>query len=434
MPASMRTGSNLARAAGLALLLAAVPGSAQPPSGPAAGGRDARPTLPTVRLGALLPLSGASAWYGKEIRQGMELAVAELNGERRPRAQASPAGARPADAARAADAAPSPSEGSLPSLGFQLALEALDVQPLDVKDAAAEFGRLVATPTPVVFTASVTPTLAIHHLAAARDVLIVHQGLVTDRFPAASRTFLHTRPPVPVRVDALVAHARERGVQRLGLLAAGDDFGKAVRARAASVWRARGGSMAHEESLTLDAPDLGARLGQLTRTAPDAVLLAFRGPDLGDLAARLRGAGYRGQLLAVDDDPAALLAAGPALDGALILTEAFVPEPGSAGERFALAYKEKFKSAASRYAANAYEAVGTVAEAIRTAREQGASAPGGSRLRETLLARRTFPSLYGGRIVLRDDGTLERPLALFTIERGTLTFVRYLGPPEMITR
>ncbi|MBI2468791.1 MAG: amino acid ABC transporter substrate-binding protein [Candidatus Rokubacteria bacterium] len=430
----MRTGSGLTRAAGLALLLTAVPGSAQPPSDPAAGGRDARPTLPTVRLGALLPLSGASAWYGKEIRQGMELAVAELNGERPPGAQADPAGVRPADAAKAADAAPSPSEGSLPSLGFQLALEALDVQPLDVKDAAAEFGRLVATPTPVVFTASATPTLAIHQLAAAGDVLVVHQGLPTERFPATSRTFLHTRPTVGARVETLVAHAWERGVRRLALLAAGDDFGKAVRARAGSAWRARGGSVAREESLTLDAPDVGLRLRQLARTAPDAILLAFRGPDLGDLAARLRDAGYRALLLALDDDPATLLAAGSALDGALILAEAFVPEPGSAGERFALAYKEKFKSAPSRYAANAYDALAMVAEAIRTAREQGAAVPGGARLREALLARRTFPSVYGGRVVLHDDGTLERPLALFAVERGKLTFVRYLGPADIITR
>src|SRR5690348_953520 len=55
----------------------AVPSS--PPAKPAppepAPAADAGPTL---RIGALLPLSGASAWYGKEMRQGMELAVDEL--------------------------------------------------------------------------------------------------------------------------------------------------------------------------------------------------------------------------------------------------------------------------------------------------------------------------------------------------------------------
>src|SRR2546429_8317747 len=50
------------------------PSSKPAPPGPAPAG-DAGPTL---RIGALLPLSGASAWYAKEMRQGMELAVAEL--------------------------------------------------------------------------------------------------------------------------------------------------------------------------------------------------------------------------------------------------------------------------------------------------------------------------------------------------------------------
>ena len=80
------------------------------------------------------------------------------------------------------------------------------------------------------------------------------------------------------------------------------------------------------------------------------------------------------------------------------------------------------------------EAVAIVAEAIRMAREQGAKAPGGARLREALLARRTFPSVYGGRLVVRDDGTLERPLALFTVERGKLAFVRSVGPADIIAR
>ena len=112
------------------------------------------------------------------------------------------------------------------------------------------------------------------------------------------------------------------------------------------------------------------------------------------------------------------------------IADAFVAEAGPESARFAHAYKAKFGSVPSRYAANAYEAVAIVAEAIRTAREQGASAPGGARLREAMLARRVFASVYGGRVALRDDGTLERPLALFTVERGKLAFVRSVAAGE----
>lgn len=426
----MRIMSRLVPAAGLALLLASAPGAAQSPPPSAGPAPEAKPAGPTIRLGALLPLTGASAWYGKEMRQGMELAIAELNRPRHATPPAGAANARAGEDQKAADAAQRANEEGLPSPGIQLALEALDVHPLHLRDAVDDFTRLATQQVPVVFTASVTPTLAIHQLAASRDVLLVHQGWVTDRFPATSRTLVHTRPGVGARVDALVANAWEQGVRRLALLAAGDEFGKAVRARLGAAWRARGGSLAHEESLALEAPDLAARLGQVARARPDAVLLGFRGPTLGDVAARLRDARYRGLLLALDDDPAALLAAGSALDGATVLADAFVAEAGPESARFAHAYKAKFGSVPSRYAANAYEAVAIVAEAIRTAREQGASAPGGARLREAMLARRVFASVYGGRVALRDDGTLERPLALFTVERGKLAFVRSVAAGE----
>src|SRR5262245_20626351 len=45
--------------------------------------KEVKPSLPSYRIGALLPLSGVSAWFGKELRQGMELAVEELNRPRK---------------------------------------------------------------------------------------------------------------------------------------------------------------------------------------------------------------------------------------------------------------------------------------------------------------------------------------------------------------
>ncbi|PYM61772.1 MAG: hypothetical protein DMD79_12015 [Candidatus Rokuibacteriota bacterium] len=183
-----------------------------------------------------------------------------------------------------------------------------------------------------------------------------------------------------------------------------------------------------DESLSLDAPDLRARVGRVARLAPDAVCLAFRGVELGSLAAGLRDAGYGGLVLALDDDRGALLAAGPTLGDVIVLSDAFVPEPDSAGSRFARAYETKHGHAPSLFAANAYEAVKTLAETARLSAEAGRPLTGGGRLRQALLARRTFPSVYGGELRVRDDGTIEHPLALFTVAQGKATFVRYVTP------
>jgi branched-chain amino acid transport system substrate-binding protein len=184
----------------------------------------------------------------------------------------------------------------------------------------------------------------------------------------------------------------------------------------------------HQESLTPDTPDLATRLRRLVLLAPDAVMLAFRGTDLGDLAARLRDAGYTGRLLLLDDDRGALFAAGPALENAAVVSDAFVPE-GARGERFVEAYKAKYTDPPSLYAANAYDALAAVAEGLRAAMAGGREVPTGARIREALGAQRRFPSVYGPPLVFQDDGTLGRAVALFRVEDGKLAFVRYLGAP-----
>jgi branched-chain amino acid transport system substrate-binding protein len=385
------------------------------------------PELPAFQVGALLPLSGPSAWFGREMRQGLELALAELNQPRRRVPRVDSAAGIAGEDQKASMAAQRVNAALPPSPGVKLVLEAADVQPLDIRRAGAELGRLAAGPSAVVFTASPTPTLAVQQAAAARDVLLVHLGQVTERFPQGSRTILHARPGPAARAQAAAAYAAERKWRRLALVAAGDEFGKTVRSALSAAWRERGGAL-HEESLSLDGPDVASRLRQLARRGPEAVVLGFRGADLGDLVARLRAVGYTGSLLVLDDDPAALLAAGVALEDATVVTDAFAPELGSAGARFAEAYAKKYGSPPSRYAAAAYDAVRVLASGVRAAMEEKRGAPGGTRLREHLMRLRRFPSVFGGEVVARDDGTLARPLALFTVDEGALWFVRYVRP------
>lgn len=416
----------------------------------------------TLRLGALVPLSGPGAWFGAEVKQGLELAVAELGPApgQRPGGPtsppASPTGAAEETAEDAKPRVPVPAPGSAPARGDaagadsggpgaappvgpppepveaadrprtgSLALQALDVQPLDVRAAESEMNRLLASGVAAVVTASPTPTMTAYPLAARRDVLVIHAGLASDRFPATSRTLLQLRPSVGARAEILAAHARERGIKRLALLAGGDDFGRAVRAGAGARWRSQGGHLVHEESLSLDAADRRSRLRAVARAAPDAVVLGYQGAPLGEAARALRDAGYAGRLLALDDDRAARLTGGPALDGALVLTDAFVPVPGTRGARFARAYEARHARPPSRFAASAYEAAVLLADAARPASAKGSVS--GSRLREALVAARGVPSLYAGEVLVRDDGTFARPQALFRVEGHRLTFEGYVG-------
>jgi ABC-type branched-subunit amino acid transport system substrate-binding protein len=407
-----------------------------------------------------LPLTGPGAWFGAEIKQGLELAVAELDpaGRRRvppaaespPRSESTSAGSaepkgdppappasrpgepagEPSSSASAADRSPRPPPEPIEPTDLPrtlaLVVQAQDVQPLDVRDAGAEMSKLLSAGVAAVLTASPTPTLTVYPLAAARDVLVLHAGLASERFPATSRTLLRLRPSAADGADILGAHAWERRIRRLSLVTGGDDFGRAVRTALAARWRRQGGHLVHDESVSLDASDLRARLRAVARAVPEAVVLGFQGVALAEAARAFRDAGHAGLLLAMDDDRAALLASAGALDGALILSDAFVPLPDTRGARFARAYEASYGQPPSRFAASAYEAATLLAEAGRRSLREGRGL-GGSRLRDVLAPGRRFPSLYAGELVVRDDGTVARPLALFQVSGGRLAFQTYVG-------
>jgi ABC-type branched-subunit amino acid transport system substrate-binding protein len=277
----------------------------------------------------------------------------------------------------------------------------------------------------VVLTASPSPTLAVLPLAAARDVLVLHLGAPSDRLPGASRTLLQWRPSLAVRAAGLVDYAWDRGLRRLALVSGGDDFGKAVRAALVPRWRSRGASPVADESLSTDAGDLRSRLGRIVRQAPEAICLAYRGLELGAMTVALRQAGYAGLLLALDDDRAALLAAGPGLQDMVMVSDAFVAEPEPAAA-FAKAYRAKYgDQAPSRFAASAYDAVRALAIAARSGPD-GRLVSRGSQLRAALVGRRAFESVFGGDVVVRDDGVVERPLAVFSVTAGQATFLRHV--------
>jgi ABC-type branched-subunit amino acid transport system substrate-binding protein len=470
------------RPVGLALLafLTCTEGRALAQPAPVTPSTRGEAALPVLTLGALLPLSGPGAWFGTEIRRGLELALAEAGPP--PRRFAAPAGgAAPSagdrgsqgDGSRdpgvaggrggnpappAGSAAGAPSRAATPSregkLGpeapraepakplpaasepieppdrrraVQLVVKVQDVQPLDVAAAAEAFKRLLTAGAVAVFTASPTPTLTVYPQAASRDVLVLHCGLPTDSLPSTSRTLLQLRPSVAARGERLAAYAWAEGVRRLGVLADGDDFGRALRGTVGRQWQRHGGVPVHDESLSPDASDLRGRLRALVRAGPEAVVLGYRGPALGTMARAAREAGYRGVVLAADDDRAALLAGGPALEDARLLGDAFVAVPGTRGERFARAYAAKHGSPPSRFAAAAYEAALILVDAATWAVDQGRDLTG-SRLREGLVTLRRFPSLYAGEVVVADDGTLVRPLALVRVEQGQVSFQGYVDP------
>jgi ABC-type branched-subunit amino acid transport system substrate-binding protein len=311
---------------------------------------------------------------------------------------------------------------------LRITLKVENADPRDPKALNQAWERLLAAGASVVITASPTPTMVIYPQAAARDVLVVNQGYRHEKVPAQTRVLLHARPSPADLGRAAAGYARDRGVRRLGLLAAGSEFGKQARAALVEAWRAAGRAPVFDESLNVDSPDVPSRLRRLAAAGAEGVVLAYRGEELGDLTARIRAAGVAAPLLVLDDDPLVALSGGPEVADVLVLSDAYA-DPDD-GQLFPETYRGKYSREPSRFAAHAYETMALVARAAQTLMRESKTF-GGGRLRDTLKTVALPSQAFGIPMSFREDGTLGRPLSLSSVERSRVHFIRFLDPPDL---
>lgn len=268
------------------------------PPGPSAAARVPGVPKSEVRAALLLPLSGPQAPTGQALSNAAQLAL------------------------------------------FEIADSRFSLIPLDTKGTAE--GAVAATQQALAQGADIIlgPLFSFEVRAAAplaREQAIPMLAFTTDRSVAGTGIYAMGFLPGP-QVARVLAHARDQGRTRIGVLARSDDYGRAVAEAAKDSIAALGLELVALEYYDPAATDFTQVVKRFTArktTAFDAILLPDDGVRLRNIASLLsyflsEGAGpdYKpvkllGTLLW--DDPR--LANEPALDGG------WYPAPPSAGHR-----------------------------------------------------------------------------------------------------
>ncbi|MET9663307.1 ABC transporter substrate-binding protein, partial [Streptomyces sp. NPDC006510] len=173
------------------------------------------------------------------------------------------------------------------------------------------------------------------------------------------------------------------------------------------------------------ADDFGPAARAVVAGGADAVVLAGSSPARGArCAAALASAGFTGTRVATGPvlAPAFLRGAGEAAEGWVFAQAYSDPAAVPAAKAFTAAYRKRFGAAPGRWAAEAYDAVGLIAEAARSTSATGAEREGMAQR----LFRTTHPgitrtlSFYASRQVRYETG-----IFLYRVEHGR---ARLLGP------
>jgi branched-chain amino acid transport system substrate-binding protein len=294
-----------------------------------------------VTIGAAAPLTGPRANLGRYFKQGVELAVDEIN-----------------------------KDGGV--LGKPLKVVFEDDQADNPNVAINAVNKLVKMHK---VTAFVGPHFSVAQLATQKiycDAAVSVTG--ASGVPVTSnncKTVLRNRANDNLQAKALVEYARTNlKIDKLGVLSINDDFGKAGAQRVIEQIEAAGLKPIRVESHNPEDKDFSAQLGRLRDAGVGLVIMWTHDNEAALIVRQAKQLGLTMKFAGSTSlsQPVFVKLAADAGEGALSSSD-FVPgNPDPAVQNFVKKYEARTKTEAELYAATYYDATWLLAKAINQAK------------------------------------------------------------------
>jgi len=346
-----------------------------------------QPETKEIKIGAILPLTGDAAQWGKEPQKAIELAIEELN-----------------------------NKGGVNGKKIIVMFE--DSQAFPEKGVAAIKKLIVIDKVEVVIGAiSSSVTLAIAPIAEQNRKILISPASTSAEIADAGDYIFRTIAPHIVQASALVETVVEiLRIKEVAVLylnnAACVDFKNVFRRGIEK----KGGSALIEESGEQGASDFRTQLTKMKEKTPKAILIVAFPKEIGIILRQAKEMGIDAQFLSPDpgEDPEVRKIAGTASEGLIISTPTVYPEfaKGTA-QVFVNKFRQKYKKDPGMYAANAYDAAILV---IRAIEEKGYNSDG---IKQYLYSIKDFDGA-SGTITFDRNGDTSQPPKIMIIREGKI--------------
>jgi branched-chain amino acid transport system substrate-binding protein len=346
---------------------------------------------PEISIGVVAPLTGANAGYGISMRNGVDLAIAELNAK----------GGIRGRAVRAIhlDDQSRPEEAKAATL--QLVTE--EKVALIIGEVSSAASLEMAPIAQRAEIPMITPS--------ATDPSITELGDFVFRVCFAD----------PLQAEVMAVFARE--VLSIETAAILRDVDSSYSVALATAFRERferlGGRVVEDQAYGQKDRDYAPVVRALAAAGADAIYVPGYAEQIAELAALIRAAKIEARFLGSDGfDVGRLLAGGAAnLEGAHFTTHFSPGEPSEEVKAFAAAYGEVYNEPPDSPAALGYDAARVAFRAL------AAAGPDDKReLRDAIAATRGFPGVTGA-ITLDEKRNAQKVVVISTIRGGSRRFV-----------
>ncbi len=347
-------------------------------------------------VGALFPMTGPQAYYGRMMSRGAMTAIDRIN-----------------------------SDGGV--AGYKLKLEIADFRNLDTDLALNGLGRMIKNKRiPFLLTSFSGVTLAVQPICASKRILTINGGAYSPSL--AGRPYLYNIKLIQTQmIPPMLEFLRRMNVRRIGIIHFAGPGGEVpAREVVEPLWVEMGGEVVSVEEHRPGGTNFIPQLSRIKSGNADAVFDISTGTDQGYIIKNARELGMDIPIVVQDWGTDFHDIAGSASENVYVYGDRFDarnPEPSV--RRFVREYEEKWEETPDVFAANYYEAVYYIlAELIRRVAANGKDPMDGEELEKAIRIDPSFGTLYGDRLVLNTDGTCNKPMAIYKIVNGNKTVLQ----------
>jgi len=343
-----------------------------------------------VVIGAMMPLTGDNAVFGRALQQGMEIGLAEVN-----------------------------RSGGIGGAPLRIVFEDTQANP---QLGLTAFQKLVdANGCQLVLGGMFSAvTLAVAPLAERRGVVLLSPTSSAIELTSAGDFVFRIYPSDTYDGVFAATFARDQlQAERAGVLALQVGSTMAISEVFRDTFSGLGGEVVFSQPHKEGETEFRIQLRQLAATNPDVVFLPSY---LNEMARILRqakelGLSYRILSISTFNDPAILDLAGEAAEGVVFSTPYFDPEaPEDLTRNFVAAFKAAYSNKPNIWAGYGYDAVRVAAAALTSSGQE----PEAHLVRDALYELKDFPGVTGN-VTFDSNGDVQKDLRMMTVSSGEFT-------------
>ncbi|HET6454424.1 MAG TPA: ABC transporter substrate-binding protein [Armatimonadota bacterium] len=337
----------------------------------------------SIKIGAVLPLTGSAAPYGKNAQRGIELALAEINGR-----------------------------GGVQSKPLQVMFEDSKTDP---KEAVGALNKLHSQGINfIIGDINSSGVLAMAPIAEREKILLLSPGASNPKISSAGDFIFRNwhSDALEGQVDADYAHTKLHW-KRAAVLYVNAAYGAGLASTFKKVFEDHGRDVVAYEAYAQDAADMREQITKILSANPDGLYLPGWPKEMSVALRQLKQLGWNKLILSAQgfDDPLVLKLAGPAAEGVIYSVPKSPDSHDPVVGDFQSNYRKQYGQEPGVCSASGYDALRIYAYAI------GEAGTGTQKVQKTMAKLRGFAGADGP-VTFDKNGDLLKPFEFKVIRNG----------------